>query len=292
MTDPMVPGGAGLPDQPLSPAIPAIPAIQAAPDAEEQPAEPPEDQPGQDAPPAWSASPSAPEPAASSDSGAGFGMPTGGGFDAPATGGFGDRASTPPASSEPPWGAPSTPTPGAPVGGWTPGTPLQPASRPPASSRVRSIIIVVVILAVVIGAVAINMFAGKPVGDLQVGDCFDVPTLASESDTVENVQHHPCNQSHTGEVIFVGAYTGGTNTYPAVSDFDTFVGNTCEPVFQAYVGADLSARPDLSIGYFYPLSDGWSSGDRSVTCYATRTDNGPLTASVKGSEAPGASASP
>lgn len=281
MTDPIVPGGAGLPEQPASPADPG----------QTQPE--PETAPAQDAGSAWPTSAATPEPAPVADSGAGFGMPTGGGFEGPATGGLGDPASAPPAApSDPAWGAPSAPAPGAPVGGWTPGTPLQPSSRPRASSRLRPIIIGVVIIAVVIGVVVINMFGAKPVGDLKVGDCFDVPTLASEADTVDTVQHHACNQAHTGEVIFVGDFTGGTDVYPAVSDFDTFVGTACKPAFQSYVGTDLDSSADLSIGYFYPLSDGWSNGDRSVTCYATRTDDGPMSSSVKGSETAPSSAAP
>jgi len=284
MTDPIVPGGAGLPEQPATPANTDEPA----PDSGTQPAP--------DAGSTWSTSEPTPEPAApATDSGAGFGMPTGGSFDAPAAGSVGDPTGTPPAApgtpSESPWGAPSAPAPGAPVGGWTPGTPLQPSSRPRAG-RLRPIIIAVVIIAVVVGAVVINMVGGKAVTDLQVGDCFDVPTLASESDTVDTVQHHPCTQSHTGEVFFVGDFTGGTDAYPAVSDFDAFARNTCGPVFQTYVGTDLDSSPDLSIGYFYPLEDGWSSGQRSVTCYAEQTDESPMTSSVKGSEEPGPGASP
>jgi hypothetical protein len=284
MTDPNVPGGAGLPDGQAPPANTNEPAADGT------------SQPAPDAVSAWSTGEPAPEPATpTGDSGAGFGMPTGGGFGAPEPGGPGDPASTPPAApaapSESPWGAPSAPAPGAPAGGWTPGTPLQPSSRPRAG-RLRPIIIGVVIIAVVVGAVVINMLGGKPVTDLQVGDCFDVPTLASESDTVDTIQPHACTQSHTGEVIFVGDFTGGTDAYPAISDFDAFARNTCGPVFQTYVGTDLDSSPDLSIGYFYPLADGWSSGSRSVTCYAERTDSSPMTSSVKGSETPGPGASP
>jgi|GEM_PF-1672940 len=287
MTDPIVPGGAGLPEQQSSPAEPS----QSPADAEAAAPTTP------DAGSAWSSSEPPAPPAAPADSGAGFGMPTGGGFGAPATGGFGTPASPPPPSDA--WGAPSAAAPGAAPAGWTPGAPLQPAKRP-GGGRLRPIIISVVILAIVVVAVVVNALGPKAVGDLKVGDCFDVPTLASEDDTVDTVQHHPCTESHTGEVIFVGDYAPATDVYPEVSDFDTFVGNACKPAFQQYVGTDLDSSPDLSIGYFYPLSDGWSNGDRSVTCYAVRDDNGPMTTSVKGtesgtapsSEAPSGSATP
>ena len=88
-------------------------------------------------------------------------------------------------------------------------------------------------------------------------------------------------------MIDVVDYSGsGTLSRPA---FDVFVVATCNPAFQAYVGIDVNADPDLSIGYFYPLADGWSSGDRGVTCYAERVDSGPMTNSVKGSASPSAS---
>ena len=284
MTDPIVPGGAGLPDQQSTTPAPEPAATEPA------PPEPAATEPVADAGSAWPTSdPSSEAPATPPDSGAGFGMPSGGGFGAPAA----ETPATPAPPSDSAWGAPSAPAPGAPpAGGWTPGTTLTPTSGARASSRLRPIIIGIVIIAVVVGAVVINALGGSPVGDLKVGDCFDVPTLASESDTVDTVQHQPCDKSHTGEVIFVGDYTGGTDAYPAVSDFETFVGNTCKPVFQSYVGTDLDSSPDLSIGYFYPLVDGWTSGQRSVTCYATRTDDGPMTSSVKNSETSAPSAAP
>lgn len=280
MTDPIVPGGAGLPDQQSTTPGPDQPVP-----------EPAATEPAADAGAAWPTSDvsSSVPPTPAPESGAGFGMPSGGGFEAPAT----ETPATPAPPSDSAWGAPSAPAPGEPpAGGWTPGTTLTPTSGPRASRRLRPIIIGIVIIAVVVGAVVINALGGSPVGDLKVGDCFDVPTLASESDTVDTVQHHPCDKAHTGEVIFVGDYTGGTDIYPAVSDFETFVGNTCKPVFQSFVGTDLDASPDLSIGYFYPLVDGWTSGQRSVTCYATRTDDGPMTSSVKNSETSAPSATP
>jgi hypothetical protein len=53
-----------------------------------------------------------------------------------------------------------------------------------------------------------------------------------------------------------------------------------------YAGREINADPDLSIGYFYPSRDGWSSGDRTITCYVARSDEGPMTQSVKGSASP------
>jgi hypothetical protein len=143
---------------------------------------------------------------------------------------------------------------------------------------------VVVLLAIILFAVRNNVAAG----DLKVGDCFDVPTLGS-SVTVKTVEHHGCTEAHTAEVFAVADYSGSGSTYPGPAAFDTFVTATCNPAFQNYVGIDVNAHPDLTIGYFYPLAEGWSKGDRGVTCYAERVDSAPMTKSVKGSATPSAS---
>jgi hypothetical protein len=61
------------------------------------------------------------------------------------------------------------------------------------------------------------------------------------------------------------------------------VNENCAPAFETYVGTSIDSNPDLAVGYFYPDSDGWSSGDRTITCYITRTDEGPMTQSLKAS---------
>jgi hypothetical protein len=167
----------------------------------------------------------------------------------------------------------ATPDPGTiPNGG-------QPARRPAGrKGALIAIGILVVPLAVILYAVKDNAAAD----DLKVGDCFDVPTAT----TVQTVQHHPCTEAHGAEVIGVAEYTEGGTTYPISFVLEPFVTATCVPAFQAYVGADVDAVPDLSIGYFYPSRDSWSSGDRTITCYVARTDDGQMTESVKGSAAP------
>jgi hypothetical protein len=62
---------------------------------------------------------------------------------------------------------------------------------------------------VVVGAIVVGGFLFRDrisgnAGDLQVGDCFDDPGTSEISD----VQHHPCTEAHTGEVIFIGNMSG------------------------------------------------------------------------------------
>ena len=204
-------------------------------------------------------------------------MPTGSGFGAPSDSGFG----------VPPAGPPSV---GAPPTGWTPGPALTPTLGR-RGGRKRLIIGVIVVVAIAIGIFVLkDRLTGAP-GDLQVGDCFDVPS-GEQADVISSIQHHPCTESHTGEVFFIATYTGSDTTYPATSDFDQFAETACTPAFETYVGTALDSDPDLDAGYFYPPEDGWSSGDRTILCYLERADGGAMTKSVKGSGGPSGSAPP
>jgi hypothetical protein len=125
----------------------------------------------------------------------------------------------------------------------------------------------------IIGVIALGAFILRPfitggAGDLSVGDCFDEPTTG---ETVRDVQHHPCSDLHSGEVIFIGSLTAAT--YPTNDELDQWVLANCLPAYQTYTGIDLrtdTAGHDLT--YFWPTSDGWTKGDRKVICYAVQTD--------------------
>ena len=131
----------------------------------------------------------------------------------------------------------------------------------------------VVFLAVVLFAVRNNVTAD----DLKVGDCFNVPSGAS----AQTVEHHACTESHTAEVFHVAEYTGDGSTYPISLSLNSFVQEACGPVFETYTGQSLDTATDLTVGYFYPSRDSWSSGDRTITCYVIREDEGLMTESVK-----------
>ena len=144
------------------------------------------------------------------------------------------------------------------------------------SGRGRAIIIIVAIVAV-IGLILFVVRNNVDANDLKVGDCFVIPTTTS----IQTVEKHPCNESHNAEVIFVGEHTG--ETYPIALSLDSFVEDNCVPAFATYVGTEIDAAGDLTIGYFYPSRDTWSGGDRTFTCYAANEDESPMTESVKGS---------
>lgn len=144
---------------------------------------------------------------------------------------------------------------------------------------VPRIVIWIAIIAVVgIGGFIFRDRLSSGAGDLAVGDCFDDPTGVTE---VEEVQHHPCNEAHTSEVVFVGNMSGADDAYPNLTQFDDYVGGTCLPAWETYTGRDYESDTELDLGYYYPLEEGWGDGDREVICYVVRVDGATMTQSVK-----------
>jgi hypothetical protein len=148
---------------------------------------------------------------------------------------------------------------------------------PPAKpqSKLRTYIVfgaIAVIIGLVLYAVRNNAFAD----DLQIGQCFDVPSRTEDISTVEK---HDCTEEHDAEVFHVAEMTA--DSYPITLAFDNFVDAQCIPAFATYVGRTFEEAEELNVGFFYPNADGWSDGDRTVTCYIVRVDEAKMTQSVK-----------
>src|SRR3954462_8093003 len=107
---------------------------------------------------------------------------------------------------------------------------------------------------IVVGAFVLRPFLTGNASDLNVGDCFDPPT---GSETVKDVQHHPCTDLHGGEVFLVDKHPDGS-AYPSDDDFVQFVSDRCVPAYQAYTGVDLSSDKNADIGWLVPTADGWT----------------------------------
>lgn len=134
----------------------------------------------------------------------------------------------------------------------------------------------------IIGAVAIGglLFRDRLTGgaaDLAVGDCFDEPTTIGE---VQDVQHHPCTESHDSEVVFVGDMPEAS-TYPTDAQFVAYIRASCVPAFNAYTGLDFDVLEAVDMGYLTPTAEGWSKGDREMICYAIRSDGASVSQSFK-----------
>ncbi|MCI0581982.1 MAG: septum formation family protein [Chloroflexi bacterium] len=137
----------------------------------------------------------------------------------------------------------------------------------------------IVAVVLIVGFIFRDFLSGNA-AELDVGQCFDPPTTNVE--TVEDVQHHPCDQAHGGEVFFVGESTAGDDEpYPSDQELTTEVFGFCDPSFTSYTGMDSNTDPTWTYGYFIPTSDGWDDGDRGIICYATRIDGATTTGSIK-----------
>jgi len=115
--------------------------------------------------------------------------------------------------------------------------------------------------------------------ELAVGDCFDVPAVKT---SVKDVQHHPCTESHTGEVYALVTHPAAKGTPPlAQGAMVDYLVSACGPSFLSYVGPAAASVGNLDAGAFYPPDDGWNNGERGITCYVYRVDGAPMTGSVK-----------
>ena len=71
-----------------------------------------------------------------------------------------------------------------------------------------------IVAVIIIGGFILRDRLSSSAGDLKVGDCFDEPASGAE---ISEVQHHPCAESHTAEVVFIGEMTGENSTYPTTT---------------------------------------------------------------------------
>jgi len=138
--------------------------------------------------------------------------------------------------------------------------------------------IAVIAIIAVVGLIFRDRLTGNAT-DLQAGDCFDE---ASEGLTVKDVQHHPCTEGHTAEVILVSKHPAAegaamlTNT-----ELETYVSSNCVAALFAYAGGQDKVAKNIEVGVYYPLEEDWSKGERDMTCYAYTTDGAKLTSSIK-----------
>ncbi len=141
----------------------------------------------------------------------------------------------------------------------------------------------ILIRVAIVGAIIIAFILLRPLlpgnaSTLAVGDCFDVPT---GTETIEDVQHHPCTEAHGGEVVLSGNYEPSSATYPTDAEFEDFVADKCLPAFETYTGRTYETATDLNIEWFVPTAESWADGNKKVVCYALNADGSTLTKSVK-----------
>jgi hypothetical protein len=136
-----------------------------------------------------------------------------------------------------------------------------------------------IIAVIAVGAFLFRDRLSGSAADLAAGDCFDVPAANVD---ISDVQHHPCTESHTGEVFVLVNHPAAKGAPPlTTAALQSYLESACGPAFTAYVGAEAAALGQLDYGMFYPVDSDWNDGDRGVTCYTYRLDDKPITGSVK-----------
>jgi hypothetical protein len=154
-----------------------------------------------------------------------------------------------------------------------------PGDLPRSDRRAMKIIIRVLLIGgVLLGAFLFRDRISGNAGDLQVGDCFDVP---AGDNPFYKVQHHPCSEPHTGEVVFVIDHPAAKGTPFTRSMLLEFASTSCIPALDAYIG--ITAGDRIDVGALYPDSKEWDDGDRKITCYASMVDGSSLSTSFKAS---------
>jgi hypothetical protein len=174
--------------------------------------------------------------------------------------------------------------------GWVPPYPIAPPARRPLWRRIPLGLIVFGVL-IVGGAVVsfvtnasrsgtgdITKSGDLTANDLRVGDCWDVKD--PNADAVDNVTARPCGEAHEYEVFYIASMAEGD--YPTEDAFTSYVGDTCVPAFQTYVGTSYDDS-SLEISWLYPGSDGWAAGDRTIECSVYDPNDNRLTASLASS---------
>jgi hypothetical protein len=126
-----------------------------------------------------------------------------------------------------------------------------------------------IIAAIVVAFLVFRPFLSGNASSLQVGDCFDVPT---GTQTIDDVQHHPCTDPHGAEVVLIGTYEPSTTTFPSDAEFQDFVADKCLPAFDVYTGRSYETASELGIEWFTPTEESWKDGSRKVICYAVSAD--------------------
>lgn len=196
-------------------------------------------------------------------------------------------------------GPPPPPPPGGPPPSWTPEPPPQyqgqpqypdpsqysyPPPPPPTKKRGGGLIAVVVLIGLIVAiAGGLYLFRDRLTGsaaDLAVGDCIDEPAGTTD---IKEVQHQPCTDPHDGEVFAIVMHTAAPGAaYPDQSEFRDLAGDECVPLLSTYTGMDLVTfvAAGLDFSAFYPATEAWTNGDRSVTCYVVKTDSSKLTGSL------------
>jgi hypothetical protein len=137
---------------------------------------------------------------------------------------------------------------------------------------------IAIIAVIAVGAFVLRDRLTGNATDLKAGDCFDDKTETE----IKDVQHHPCSEAHTAEVVLVTNHPAAKGAaYPTDDELDSWNSANCIPAIVNYVGT-ATALNTLAPAILYPKAEDWNDGERQMICYVVRSDHAPMTDSVKG----------
>lgn len=119
---------------------------------------------------------------------------------------------------------------------------------------------------------------------LQVGDCFDDPSLAAASDatvSVEEVAAVPCDTPHDFQA-YAEFDIDDAEEYPGDQIIFDQAETGCVAQFEPFVGLSYQ-ESRLDFSYLYPTTETWEVGDREVLCSLADPTGEKLTADLRGS---------
>ena len=139
---------------------------------------------------------------------------------------------------------------------------------------------IAIVVVIGVGAFVFRDRLSGAAADLGVGECFDQP--AANLERIEDVQHHPCVESHDAEVFHVFDHPAAADgAYPSDEAWAEIVFPRCDGPFSAYTGQSATVAGELTYSMYTPTEDGWSEGDREVICFLYRTDGTAMTTSSR-----------
>ena len=124
----------------------------------------------------------------------------------------------------------------------------------------------------------INEGGTLQVGDLRVGDCFDLSEATATE--ISEVDAKPCTEAHEYEMFHITTWTGAGDAYPTDDEWVTFFLEDCTSGFADFVGHDYRTS-ELDFVPFTPTTEGWDDGARVVQCAVVDPSDTELTESLQ-----------
>lgn len=124
--------------------------------------------------------------------------------------------------------------------------------------------------------------------ELRVGDCLDWPGSGSdEVETFSSVKAIPCAAAHDLEVYHLASYPAASDAaFPGDDAITEYGLDACHVAFADYVGEAWEMVPDLDYTLFWPTTESWDAGDRTIQCLLMHIDEGTkISGSLRGRDA-------